>query len=61
MKEANDSREITTEISAAKPFYYAEDEHQQYLYKTRMATVVWVALGYVCRHSFNIVESPLHD
>ena len=33
MKEANDSREITTEISAAKPFYYAEDEHQQYLYK----------------------------
>ncbi|EHM41227.1 peptide-methionine (S)-S-oxide reductase [Hafnia alvei ATCC 51873] len=33
MREANDSREITTEISAAKPFYYAEDDHQQYLYK----------------------------
>ena len=24
---------ITTEIVAAKPFYYAEDYHQQYLYK----------------------------
>ena len=25
--------EITTEIAAAGPFYYAEDYHQQYLHK----------------------------
>jgi peptide-methionine (S)-S-oxide reductase len=25
--------EITTEIAASGPFYYAEDYHQQYLYK----------------------------
>ncbi|WP_258923188.1 peptide-methionine (S)-S-oxide reductase, partial [Klebsiella pneumoniae] len=32
-KVINDSRHITTEIATAKPFYYAEDDHQQYLYK----------------------------
>ena len=26
-------RRITTEIATAKPFYYAEDDHQQYLHK----------------------------
>lgn len=25
--------QITTEIAEAKPFYYAEDYHQQYLHK----------------------------
>lgn len=33
MKSAGDSRPVTTEISEAMPFYYAEDSHQQYLYK----------------------------
>ena len=33
MSESRDSRAITTEIAAAKPFYYAEDDHQQYLHK----------------------------
>lgn len=33
MQEANDTRHITTEVTPALPFYYAEDEHQQYLYK----------------------------
>ncbi|MGM3182996.1 peptide-methionine (S)-S-oxide reductase MsrA [Dickeya oryzae] len=33
MREAGDNRAITTEIQAAGPFYYAEDEHQQYLHK----------------------------
>ena len=33
MNEANDPRTITTEIATAKPFYYAEDDHQQYLHK----------------------------
>jgi len=33
MLAANDSRRITTEITEALPFYYAEDDHQQYLYK----------------------------
>ena len=33
MRTAGDERVITTEIAAAKPFYYAEDEHQQYLHK----------------------------
>ena len=33
MNEANDTRTITTEIATAKPFYYAEDDHQQYLHK----------------------------
>ena len=33
MRTAGDERAITTEIEAAKPFYYAEDEHQQYLHK----------------------------
>lgn len=33
MAETGDERTITTEIARAKPFYYAEDEHQQYLHK----------------------------
>ncbi len=33
MDAANDKRHITTEISEALPFYYAEDDHQQYLFK----------------------------
>ncbi len=33
MKAAGDTRPVTTEISEAMPFYYAEDDHQQYLYK----------------------------
>lgn len=33
MRDAGDSRGISTEIKPAGPFYYAEDEHQQYLYK----------------------------
>lgn len=33
MNDANDQRQITTEIAEALPFYYAEDDHQQYLYK----------------------------
>ncbi|QMV53254.1 peptide-methionine (S)-S-oxide reductase MsrA [Ewingella americana] len=33
MDVANDKRHITTEISEALPFYYAEDDHQQYLFK----------------------------
>lgn len=33
MAKAGDSRVITSEITAALPFYYAEDDHQQYLYK----------------------------
>lgn len=33
MDEAGDKRTITTEIAPALPFYYAEDDHQQYLHK----------------------------
>ncbi|EPS2709676.1 peptide-methionine (S)-S-oxide reductase MsrA [Cronobacter turicensis] len=33
MEAAGDYRHITTEIAPATPFYYAEDEHQQYLHK----------------------------
>ncbi|OSM98532.1 peptide-methionine (S)-S-oxide reductase MsrA [Lonsdalea populi] len=33
MAAAGDQRTVSTEISEAGPFYYAEDEHQQYLYK----------------------------
>lgn len=33
MAEAGESRQITTDVVQAGPFYYAEDEHQQYLYK----------------------------
>lgn len=33
MRATGDQRNITTDIAAAGPFYYAEDEHQQYLYK----------------------------
>ena len=33
MRAAGDDRHITTEISNATPFYYAEDDHQQYLHK----------------------------
>lgn len=33
MRQSGDKRIITTEITSAMPFYYAEDEHQQYLAK----------------------------
>ncbi|ABE10231.1 peptide-methionine (S)-S-oxide reductase [Escherichia coli D9] len=33
MLAADDDRRITTEIANATPFYYAEDDHQQYLHK----------------------------
>ncbi|QNK32140.1 peptide-methionine (S)-S-oxide reductase MsrA [Serratia sp. JUb9] len=33
MDTAGDQRVITTEIAPAAPFYYAEDDHQQYLEK----------------------------
>ncbi len=33
MQAAGDKRQVTTEIATAKPFYYAEDDHQQYLHK----------------------------
>ena len=33
MQAANDNRKVTTEIANATPFYYAEDDHQQYLHK----------------------------
>jgi peptide-methionine (S)-S-oxide reductase len=33
MDAANDQRHITTQINEALPFYYAEDDHQQYLFK----------------------------
>ena len=33
MTAAGDERAITTEITTATPFYYAEDDHQQYLHK----------------------------
>jgi len=33
MEQAGDRRSITTAIEAATPFYYAQDDHQQYLYK----------------------------
>lgn len=33
MEESGDTRQVTTEIAPAREFYYAEDDHQQYLYK----------------------------
>ncbi|MTD41235.1 peptide-methionine (S)-S-oxide reductase MsrA [Erwinia sp. CPCC 100877] len=33
MGQAGDRRTVTTEITHATPFYYAEEEHQQYLHK----------------------------
>jgi len=33
MALAGDKRQVTTEIANAGPFYYAEDDHQQYLHK----------------------------
>jgi len=33
MARAGDDRKVTTEIANAGPFYYAEDDHQQYLHK----------------------------
>lgn len=33
MEKAGDQRVITSEITVALPFYYAEDDHQQYLHK----------------------------
>lgn len=33
MRDAGNDHDITTEIQPTGPFYYAEDEHQQYLHK----------------------------
>lgn len=33
MRKSGDTRQVTTEITPASEFYYAEDDHQQYLYK----------------------------
>ncbi|MFA3777190.1 peptide-methionine (S)-S-oxide reductase MsrA [Yersinia sp. 1652 StPb PI] len=33
MEQAGDRRLITSEVAVALPFYYAEDDHQQYLHK----------------------------
>ncbi len=33
MHASGDDRPVTTEIASALPFYYAEDDHQQYLHK----------------------------
>ena len=46
---------ITTEIAMAddKPFYYAEDYHQQYLHK--------VPNGYDCHSATGLVLPPPHD
>ncbi|MBS0849188.1 peptide-methionine (S)-S-oxide reductase MsrA [Citrobacter sp. JGM124] len=33
MNASGDTRQVTTEITPASTFYYAEDDHQQYLYK----------------------------
>ena len=52
MREAGDTREVTTEITTAKPFYYAEDDHQQYLHKTRTATAESEVSASACRHSW---------
>lgn len=41
---------ITTEITDAGPFYYAEDDHQQYLEKNP---------GGYCNHGFNGVSCPI--
>ena len=36
-------------IAPALPFYYAEDDHQQYLFKIRKATAGWAASAFACR------------
>ncbi len=53
MTAAGDERTITTEITTATPFYYAEDDHQQYLHKILMGTVALAGLAFVCRHKDN--------
>ncbi len=54
MLAADDDRRITTEIANATPFYYAEDDHQQYLHKTRMVTVELAELASVCRRKHSV-------
>jgi peptide-methionine (S)-S-oxide reductase len=44
--------DITTEIVAAGPFYFAESQHQQYLHK--------VPNGYRC-HSASGITFPAQD
>ena len=51
MQAAGDKRQVTTEIATAKPFYYAEDDHQQYLHKIRTATAALAASASVCLHN----------
>jgi peptide-methionine (S)-S-oxide reductase len=52
MRAANDDRTITTEIVNAPPFYYAEDDHQQYLHKNPMDIAALVALAFACRRNW---------
>lgn len=54
MLAADDDRHITTEIANATPFYYAEDDHQQYLHKTRMVTVELAELASVCHRKHSV-------
>ncbi len=49
MNDAHDTRHITTEIATAKPFYYAEDDHQQYLYKNPHGYCGIGGIGVACR------------
>lgn len=46
-------KEITTEIQPAGPFYFAEDYHQQYLFKTLKVIVDLVALVSVFHRQTN--------
>ncbi len=41
-------RPITTELAAAGPFYYAEDRHQQYLYKVPYGYCNTAGTGVTC-------------
>lgn len=49
MAAAGDHRPITTEIAHATPFYYAEDEHQQYLHKIHTVTAGLAGSAFACR------------
>ncbi len=48
--QLNDQKlgEITTELKSAQVFYYAEQEHQQYLYKNPMGYCGLKGTGVVC-------------
>lgn len=54
MLAADDDRRITTEIANATPFYYAEDDHQQYLHKNPYGYVELAELASVCRRKHSV-------